>query len=96
MSDPTPTQEQLPALVAQGLALVESRLSKDAGSGLYGSIHNQLRWIEGALAASEPPDPERLDALLLGHYAARELENTDPEVADVLFAVQYLVNRRWL
>ena len=95
MSDPTPTQAELPALVVQGLALVELRLSKDAGTGLYGSIRNQLRWIEGALASTEPPDPERLDALLLGHYAARELENTDPELADVLFAVQYLVNRRW-
>jgi hypothetical protein len=95
VSDPTPSQEQLPALVAQGLAIVEKRTAVNAGAGLYGSVAAQLRWIQDALAATQPPDQERLDSLLLGHYAAREFEMTDPELADVLFEVQYLVNRRW-
>jgi hypothetical protein len=96
MSETTPTQAQLPTLVAQSLALVETRLGGGSvGSGLYDSIRIQLLWVQRALAATDPPDPARLDKLLLGVYAARELETTDPELADLLFNVEYLVKRHW-
>jgi hypothetical protein len=90
----TATQQQLPELVERALAIVETRLSGGGGTGLYDSIHAQLVWINDALAVPTPPDPARVDKLLLGVYAARELEMTDPELADLLFNVEYLF-KRW-
>lgn len=95
MSEAIPTQEHLPSLVTQALALVEQRTSRCAGSGLYGSVRAQLTWIQQTLASGAPPDPERANSLLLGVYAAREFEETDPELADLLFAIQYLFVRRY-
>ena len=91
----TPGQEQLPALVEQALAIVDTRLSGAGGTGLYDSIRNQLRWVQAAISAPGAPDPVRLDSLLLGVYAARELEMTDPDLAGLLFDIHYLVDRRW-
>jgi hypothetical protein len=88
-----PSQAELPALVDEGLRLCEQRLSGGVGSGIYESVRAQLTWIADALAAPGPPDPERLDALILDVLAARELETSDPEVADVCFKVAYLVKR---
>jgi hypothetical protein len=90
----TATQQQLPELVERALAIVGTRLSGGGGTGLYDSIHAQLVWISDTLAVSTPPDPARVDKLLLGVYAARELEMTDPELADLLFNVEYLF-KRW-
>ena len=96
MSEPTPTQAELPALVARALALVETRLSGgEVGSGLYDSVRSQLLWVQQALSAGEPPDRAQADKLLLGVYAAREFEAADPELADLLFGIQYLFVRRW-
>jgi hypothetical protein len=83
-------QEQLPGLVEQALAIVEVRTSGGAGTGIYESIRNQLEWIRGALASPTPPDPAKTDSLLLGVYAARELEMTDPELANLLFEIENL------
>lgn len=91
----TSTQEQLPGLVERALAIVEIRLSGSGGTGLYDSVRNQLVWIRNALAVSRPADPERIDKLLLGVYAAREFEQTDPELANLLFDIEYLAKRRW-
>lgn len=91
----TATQEELPALVESALAIVDVRLSGSGGTGLYDSIRNQILWIREALGAPNPPAPARVDALLLGVYAARELETTDPELANLLFDIEYLVVRRW-
>lgn len=96
MSEATPTDDQLPGLVDKALSVVDVRLSGGAqGTGLYDSVHAQLSWIKAALAAPGSPDRERLSALLLGVYAAREFETSDPEVADLLFDIQYLVDRHW-
>jgi hypothetical protein len=90
-----PTQEQLPGLVHRALSIVETRLSGSGGTGLYDSIRIQLVFIRDALAAPGRPDPAKIDKLLLGLYAARELETTDPELADLLFDVEYLAKRHW-
>ena len=90
----TPSQEQLPELVERALAIAELRSSRGAGTGMYDSIRNQLEWIRGALAAPIPPDAATTGRLLLGVYAARELETTDPELANLLFDIEYLF-KRW-
>ena len=96
MSGDTPTQAELPGLVTQALTLVEQRLSGGSpGSGLYPSVRAQLHWIQQVLSDAIPYDPERGEKLLLGVYAEREFETVDPELADLLFAVEYLFVRRY-
>ena len=78
-------------------ALVDLRLSGgNQGTGLYDSVRAQLHWINNALASTDPPVPDRTDELLLGIYAAREFESSDPELADMLFSIEYLFKRHWL
>ena len=85
---------ELDALVERALALVNRRLGPGAaGSGTLESVRVQLEWIRTALDAPDPPDPERVDELLLGVYAAREFETTDPELAELLFEVEYRFRR---
>ena len=43
--------------------------------------------MRNTLLAGRQPTPETLARLLLGLYAAREFETTDPEYAGVLFDV---------
>jgi hypothetical protein len=92
-----PTQEQLPGLVEQALVIVRTRLGAGpgVGTGLYDSILNQLVFVHDAVSSPGAPDQAKVDSLLLDIYAARELETSDPELADLLFAVHYLVKRRW-
>jgi hypothetical protein len=84
----------LPGLVDKGLAMVTERLGPSGGWPIYLSIRAQLTYVKQTLESGEPPTKEMLDRLLLGLYAAREFEASDPEFADVLFAVDYLFKRR--
>jgi len=90
----TPTQEELPALVIKGLALVEERLRNSLGAQIYLSIRAQLLYVKGVVIDGEPADEARSGKLLLGLYAAREFETSDPEFADVISSVHYLFDRR--
>jgi hypothetical protein len=94
VSDDAPNPADLPALVDKGLAMVNERLGPSGGWPLYESIRAQLTYVKQTLDSGQPPKQEMVDRLLLGVYAAREFETTDPEFADVLFAVEYLF-KRW-
>ena len=69
------------------------RLARSNGARIYDSIKAQLTYIKQTIDAHAKPTDEKLDKLLLGVYAAREFETTDPEFADVLFDVEYLFKR---
>ena len=73
--------------------MVAERLRVDPGYPLYVSVQRQLEAIQLVIAAGEKPTAALLSRLLLGVYAAREFETTDPAFADVLFAVEYLFKR---
>ena len=84
---------ELQSLVDNGLQMVEERLRWSNGARIYDSIKAQLTYIKSTLEAGEKPTDEQLNRLLLGVYAAREFETSDPEFADVLFEVEYLFKR---
>jgi hypothetical protein len=89
----SPRPADLPGLVDRGLAMVEERLGPSGGWPIYESIRAQLRYVKQTCDSGETPTREMLDRLLLGLYAAREFETSDPEFADVLFSVDYLFKR---
>lgn len=83
----------LPGLIDQGLAMVDDRLRGSQDAGIYDSIKGQLTYMKQTVAAGAKPTADMLDKLLLGVYAAREFESSDPQFADVLFNVEYLFKR---
>lgn len=84
---------ELPGLVTKALAMVDDRLQKSNGERIYDSIKAQLTYVKSTIDAGGKPTDDKLDKLLLGVYAAREFEKTDPDFADVLFKVEYLFKR---
>ena len=88
-----PTPEQLPGLIAKGLAMVEDRLQKSNGARIFDSIKAQLTYMKQVVDAGEKPTDAKLDSLTMAVYAAREFETSDPEFADVLFDTEYLFKR---
>ena len=71
--------------------MVEERAP--GGAPIYDSIRAQLRFIRDCVSTNRKPSDAELDRLLLGVYAAREFETSDPAFADVLFEVEYLFKR---
>ena len=70
--------------------MIRERRRASPGVSVYPSIQRQLEYLKSAVALAESLDPEKIDSLSLGVYAARECETCDPEFADVLFNVHYL------
>jgi Tsi6 len=92
-SDRAPTQADLPLLLEEGLRMVHERLQASPSFPIYLSIQRQLQYLQTTVALGQSPDPERIDSLTLGVYAAREFETSDPGFADVLFKIHYLAAR---
>jgi hypothetical protein len=78
--------------VAQALAVAGERLSRAPSAAMYQSIEAQLRYLQAVVNGTEP-DRTRLKTLNFGHYAARELEDSDPEFANALFPAFYVATR---
>jgi Tsi6 len=89
----TPKMSELPGLIDKGLAMVEERLRDSGGARIYASIKAQLTYMKQTIDAAAKPTDEQLDKVLLGVYAAREFETSDPDFADVQFNVEYLFKR---
>jgi hypothetical protein len=92
-ADRLPVQADLPLLLEQGLRMVGERLQASPDFSIYLSIRRQLEYLKTIVALGQSADPEKIDSLTLGVYAAREFETSDPDFADVLFNVNYLANR---
>ncbi len=78
---------------AKGSAHLEAfeRLAGDVGDDL--EVLVQVQYLQATLALGESADPEKIDSLTLGVYAARKFETSDPAFAEVLFKVHYLAAR---
>jgi hypothetical protein len=86
--------EPLAVLVTRGLAMVEQRLAAAGGAApVHLSLRAQLRYVRGLLETDTRPTPEDLDRLTMGVYAAREFEASDPDLAEVLFGIEYQAKR---
>jgi hypothetical protein len=86
-----PTAADLPWLLDEGLRMVQERQA--SGLDIYVSIQRQLEYLKTTLDSGQRPTDEKIASLTLGVYAAREFETSDPEFANMLFAVNYLANR---
>ena len=90
------SQEDIKAnLTRKALALCENRLATDhlpAPLPMMQSIKAQLEWLiefyEGRSA-----ERARLYQLTFGHYAAREIEDSDPELKSALHLAYYAASR---
>jgi hypothetical protein len=87
-----PDPAQLPALIVEGLRMVREREQR-SDLDIHRSIERQLEFLQDTIDRGEHPAADKIASLTLGVYAAREFETSDPEFADVLFAVNYLANR---
>ena len=91
--DRVPVQADLPQLLATGLRMARERAQASPGFAVYLSVQRQIEYLQEAVALGQSPDPEKIDSLTLGVYAAREFEASDPDFADVLFRIHYLAAR---
>jgi hypothetical protein len=85
--------EELQELVELGLRLTDERIRQSPEFSLYRSIRAQLEFIVDHVEGRTPIAESDRRRLILGVLAAREFETSDPDYADVLFKVSYLVNR---
>jgi hypothetical protein len=88
-----PFPDELPALVDEALRVVDERLAASPDARIYDSLKAQLTYVRQVVRGERPRDAADDDRLLLGRYAAREFETSDPAFADVLSKVQYLYDR---
>lgn len=88
-----PLPDELSSLVDEGLRVVDERLAISPDAGIYDSLKAQLTYVRQVVQGERPRNEADDDRLLLGRYAAREFETSDPAFADVLSKVQYLYDR---
>jgi len=81
------TATHLADLADLGLSIVGERAARSPGFPLWTSIQRQLAFIRETVLAGRPPSIEEKQRITLGVLAAREFEDADPELADVLFNV---------
>lgn len=73
--------------------LVSTRLTSAPDFTIFQSIDAQLDYVEKVLRDSSA-DRSRLKDINVGLYAVREFEESDPEFAEELKKVQYIVDRK--
>ncbi|GGD40886.1 immunity protein Tsi6 family protein [Pseudoxanthomonas indica] len=70
--------------VQRALALARTRAGKTPGFPLYASCVAQLEYLLSNLDGSVPVDRPKLRTFTIGHYAVREFEESDEELARAL------------
>jgi predicted nucleic acid-binding protein len=79
-------------VIDQALAVARSRLSSAPGFEVFISTVAQLEYLAAVLRGDEN-DRSRLKSINVGHFAVREFEESDPELADALFAAQAIASK---
>lgn len=74
----TPTET-----IKQGIYLTEKRLNDIPDYDIYNSVIKQLDYLLSILDGTEQ-DKSKLDKIIVGHFAVREFEESDPELAKIL------------
>ncbi|BCT93663.1 hypothetical protein LYSHEL_26900 [Lysobacter helvus] len=71
-------------VVQNALSLARSRLGESPQYPIYESCVAQLEYLLSTLDGSIPVDRPKLRTFTIGHYAVRELEESDEELSRVL------------
>ena len=75
--------------VENALALARARLKAAPDFDIFASAVTQLEYLLSVLHG-EQSDRSRLKNIIVGHFAVREFEESDPELADALNAAQLI------
>jgi Tsi6 len=78
--------------VNNALFLARKRIDSAPTFQLFDSIVTQLEYVEKVLNGKEK-DRSRMKNIIVGHYAVREFEDSDPELAAILIAVQAIASK---
>lgn len=79
-------------IVEKALTLAQVRLSEAPGFQIFSSTVAQLEYLLSVLRGVQK-DRSRLKDIIVGHFAVREFEESDPELAEVLKAAQYIASQ---
>jgi Tsi6 len=85
---------ELPAIetINIALSLAQDRRNSAPTFELFTSIVKQLEYIERILNGEEK-DKSQMKKIIIGHYAVREFEDSDPEFANALIAAQAIASK---
>lgn len=78
--------------VNNALLLARERYNAAPAFEIFASIIAQLEYMERVLSGVEK-DKSRMKKIILGHYAVREFEESDPEFAKALIQVQAIASK---
>jgi len=83
----TPTET-----VNRALAIARRRQADAPSVQMFDSIVRQLEYMARVLSGEES-DRSKMKSIIVGQYALREIEDVDPEFAEVLFDVQTIASK---
>lgn len=75
--------------VENALKLTLARLKSAPDFDIFISTFNQLEYLLSVLKGDES-DRSRLKNIIVGHFAVREFQESDPEFSDALTAAQLI------
>jgi hypothetical protein len=78
--------------VNYAFAIAQQRSRENPSVEMFASILRQLEYMSRVLTG-EDPDRSRMKDIVVGHYAARELDGSDPELAEALYRVQVIASK---
>ncbi|MGF6495497.1 hypothetical protein ABIE56_003696 [Luteibacter sp. 621] len=78
--------------VMNALTLAKARVTEVPSFSIYQSIATQLEYVADVLRGLET-DRSRLRDIMIGHYGAREFEESDPEFAAALKDAQLIATK---
>lgn len=78
--------------VVNALAIAKERLSRAPEYELFLSTVAQLEYLLAVLTG-EQTDRSRLKNIIVGHFAVREFQESDPELAQALMASQFIASQ---
>lgn len=78
--------------VVNALRIAKERLSSAPEYELFVSTVAQLEYLLWVLTGQQT-DRSRLKNIIVGHFAVREFQESDPELAQALMAVQFIASQ---
>jgi len=79
--------------INKALTVAEQRESENSSLSMYSSIVEQLKYLSNYINGKDT-NRTKLSELTFGIYAAKELEETDPEFAKILSKAFYVATQK--
>jgi hypothetical protein len=85
--------QELSNVVLKAQEMVSKRLKEVPNYGVYIHARDQLEGISAVLKQGAIPNSEQKKQIDIALMAVKELESTEPELADVLCMVDYIYKK---